>query len=256
MAEADERDSEAATQGDFLWERPVHPPRAGGPGLTRGAITAAAVALADEHGPDEVTMRKVAKAVGSGTMSLYRHVRTKEELLDLMADAVVGEGGGAPVSGVGWRSALREMARRERAVYLRHPWAPRVLAGRPLIGPNALAATERWFEALDGHGVIARDALRVVGTVTSFVRGFAQTEIDEAAWRHPGADGAGWRASALPYLRRVLDGGRYPRFAATVEAAPSHPDRDEDFAWQLERVLDGLATTVEGGGCEASRPGA
>ncbi|MDA2814781.1 TetR/AcrR family transcriptional regulator [Nocardiopsis sp. RSe5-2] len=247
MAAADEREPEAAEPGDFLWERPVHPPRAGGPGLTRAAITAAAVALADEHGPDEVTMRRVAKAVGSGTMSLYRHVRTKEELLDLMADAVVGEAGGAPLPGGGWRGALEEMARRERAVYLRHPWAPRVLAGRPLIGPNALAATERWLEALDGHGVSARDALRVVGTVTSFVRGFAQTEIDEAAWRRPDAEGAGWSASALPYLRRVLDGGRSPRFAATAGAAPRHPDRDEDFAWQLGRVLDGLAAAVEGG---------
>jgi AcrR family transcriptional regulator len=82
-------------------------------------------------------MRRIAKELGVGTMSLYWHVANKEHLLDLMLDAVEGEGN-APEPNGNWQDDLAQLARQERASLLRHPWKLNLMVGRPPVGPNGL----------------------------------------------------------------------------------------------------------------------
>ncbi|SDM50727.1 TetR/AcrR family transcriptional regulator [Allokutzneria albata] len=210
---------------EVIWSRPERTQ----PHLSRSKITAAAIALADERGVDALSMRQLAAELGCGTMSLYRHVRTKDELLDLMVDAVVGEGRADLRPTGDWRADLRRIAHAEREVALRHPWVPRLMATRSFLGPNVVAAIESALSSVDGRGLGTAEMVRVIDTVTAFVHGF-QNSLP--------------RLEDVHYLKSLVDSGEHPRFARMVEESDSHSDRDAAFEWQLERVLDGLATVL------------
>src|SRR5919204_6206729 len=104
--------------------------------LTRERVVAAGIELADRDGIESISMRKLAQELGVEAMSLYTHVRNKDDLLDGMADAVISE---IPLSAgeAGWKASLRQMALAAREVMLRHPWAPRVIETRTAPGPAA-----------------------------------------------------------------------------------------------------------------------
>ena len=103
--------------------------------LTRAAVLAAAVALADRDGLDAVSMRNLAQELGVVPMALYKHVANKDELLDGMADAIVAEID-PPRADLGWKQALRGRIQSARDVMLRHRWASRVLATRTQPSPS------------------------------------------------------------------------------------------------------------------------
>src|SRR5579862_626577 len=90
--------------------------------LTRQKIAAVALAIADQEGFDALSMRRVAQELNVGTMSLYYYVKTKDDLMAVMDDALMGEALLASVP-KGWRRAMMEIAKRTHAVYIRHPWA-------------------------------------------------------------------------------------------------------------------------------------
>ena len=97
--------------------------------LNRDRVLRAAVALADETGIESLSMRKLAKDLGVVPMALYKHVASKEELLDGMVDAVIGEID-QPVGDTGWKTAVRRRVLSARRALLRHPWASRVIETR------------------------------------------------------------------------------------------------------------------------------
>lgn len=232
---------------DFLWLRPQHPPRSPQPSLSREQIAAIAIAIADRDGVDALSMRRVAAELGCGTMSLYRHVHTKDELLDLMIDAVAGEDGGPPTTPSGnWRADLREAAWRLRASALRHPWLPRLSAARPSFGPNTLATIDFELSAVDGLGLSIDEMAGMIQTMQAFVQGFVQNELAEREWRNPptGPTLDPWRAGMLAYIQRLIEAGKYPQFTRLVIDAEDFPDPDATFEWRLERILDGLATAI------------
>ncbi|MFE9661380.1 TetR/AcrR family transcriptional regulator C-terminal domain-containing protein [Streptomyces sp. NPDC005955] len=242
----------ASDASDVLWLRPQRARRQPHVALSQDEIARVALAIADAEGTDALTMRRIAQDLGCGTMSLYRHVRTKEEVFDLIVDTALGEVEQPAAPSGDWLADLRQLAVAKRTVLLAHPWLARLIAGRPLVGPRALASTEFALRVVADLGLTMDDRVRVINTLHSFVNGFVQTEWEERTWRRP-ADGttdAGgdpaddWRARTLPYLRHVLDSGTYPYFSAMVNEATPHPDLEADFAWQLQRVLDGLATVV------------
>ena len=111
--------------------------------LSRARVLDAAIDLADREGIDAVSMRRLGQALGVEAMSLYTHVRNKDDLLDGMADALVGR---IPVGrlGQGWQGTLRDTILGARAVMLRHAWAARVVETRPQPGP----ATIRYLDAV------------------------------------------------------------------------------------------------------------
>jgi AcrR family transcriptional regulator len=238
----------AASDSDaYIWLRPERPPRGPQPPLTRDQIAAAAITVADTLGADGISMRRVAAELGCGTMSLYRHVRNKDELIDIMIDAVAGEGGAPPGAPCGdWRADLGELARRTRDMMLRHPWLAVLLPRRPVLGPNMLAALEFSLSAVGGLGLSTDEMVGMVRTVNAFVHGYTLNELAERQWRRPPAELAedGWQAAVLPYVRHLTETGKYPYFTRMVIEAEDFPDPDADFRWQLERILDGLTAAI------------
>jgi len=123
--------------------------------LSRDEIVRAAIKVADAEGPDAISMRRIARELNAGTMSLYWHVASKEELLDLMIDSVQGEQLTPEPSG-DWRTDLRALTRGARAALHRHPWMVDFMGGRPPTGPKALQNIERALSSLDGLGLFMK----------------------------------------------------------------------------------------------------
>jgi AcrR family transcriptional regulator len=206
--------------------------------------------LADAEGAEAVNMRRIAKELDVGTMSLYWHVGSKEHLLDLMLDAVEGEGEAADASG-NWQDDLAQIARQERASLLRHRWKLDFMASRPPFGPNGLLRLERSLASLDSLDIETRTTLHILTTVMTYVTGSVLNELREIHVEQ-GRAGAGlndeeigagmlqWRANLqgtgrFARLLRVFDEGIDPDAAET---------RDERFEFGLRCVLDGIATRL------------
>lgn len=209
--------------------------------LTTERIVAAAIAIADKEGVEAVVMRRVATELDCATMSLYRHVRTKDELHDLMVDAAIGASPLPAQPSGDWRADLTALAHAHRTTALRHPWLPRLAATRPSIGSHTLAATEFALTALDKLGLPIRTMIRTVSTVLSFTHGFIQTEVEQRRRRRsPNPPNLPLPSAITANLRQLTSSNMYPQITRMLNE--STPDPDTEFAWQLDRVLDGLAT--------------
>ncbi|MEV5428429.1 TetR/AcrR family transcriptional regulator [Streptomyces sp. NPDC052701] len=233
------------TSLQLLWgtgERPSRGPR---PALSLDRIVEAAVGIADAEGLEAVSMRRLSTALNVGTMSLYRYVPGKAELLDLMLDRVQGETlESVPVeAGAGWRAGVESLARGHLAHYRRHPWLLRVNQARTVLGPSSLGSLEAALAPLQDMGLSDPELISVIITVQSFAGGIARMEIeaDEAAKETGLSNGQFWEQQR-PFLEKAMLSGRFPRMAALSEEAFSE-DFDH-FAFGLERLLDGLEALV------------
>lgn len=223
----------------LVWERPEPPERPVPAPLSRERIVRAAIALADADGLDAVSLRKVAAALGAGPMRLYGYIDTKDELLDLMVDAVYAE---IRPTGGDWREVLHAVAEATRRSVHRHEWLADLIGGRPQLGPHALARGEAVISAM--HGVDVDLVMPVVSAVDSYVIGVVRREIAERrAERATGMDQAQWQAAFGPYLRRAFATGRLPALETVVRDAVHH-DADETFRMGLEFLLDGIAARL------------
>jgi AcrR family transcriptional regulator len=237
-----------AEPSPVIWARLDRSARRPRPSLTHEQIVAAAIEIADSEGVEALSMRKVAARLGAGTMSLYRYVANKDDLLDLMVDAIIGEEPLPDEPAGDWRSELAEQARRVRRGAQRHPWAIGFILARPNLGPNAVRTIEHAMAAVDGLGIDIDGMLDMVATVDAFVIGFVQAELAEAeARRRTGLTEEQWRARMAPYIRRLIATGRYPYLERIVMEAEDFPDIDATFERRLALVLDGLAAGVERG---------
>ncbi|SEU43339.1 TetR/AcrR family transcriptional regulator [Nonomuraea wenchangensis] len=228
-----------------VWDRPEPQPRPAPVPLDRERIVAAAVELADEGGLEAVSLRKVAARLDAGPMRLYGYLATKEELFDLMLDAVYAEILPREAEGQarGWRETLRAHARRTRQAALRHEWLADLLGGRPSLGPNALAAAEVTLAAFDGLADVDTVA-RAVATVNAYVTGAIRREIASLrAERATGLSEHDWQRAHGPHLTRMLDTGRYPALARFVHEG-TETDAGTSFDLELDWVLDAVAARI------------
>jgi len=240
-----------AAAGGPVWDRPEPPSRKALSQLSRERIVAAAVALADADGLDAVSLRKVGAALDAGPMRLYGYLSTKDELLDLMADAVHAEI--AVPADAGWREALQALATGIRAAALRHPWFTELAGGRPHIGPHAMALSEGVLSALDRSGSFAGidEMMTALQTVNAYVVGSVRREVAERRVEQAsGVTEREWQAASGPYMMRMLATGRFPTLARFIHDGVDRGP-DDWFTQGLERVLDGL-----GGAYRASKGGA
>jgi AcrR family transcriptional regulator len=230
-----------------IWDRPERAARGPAPSLSREEITAAAVTLADTQGIEAVSMRALAVELGVGAASLYRYVDRKDELIDLMVDAVMGDDLQFEFQG-DWREDLRSFARGLRAMTLRHPWVAVHGAGRRTLGPNTARRYEQVLGAIDGLGLKIDEMLVMVETLDAFIRGRALDQLSEQeSARRSGLDQEEWMRLQFPYVQSLIDSGHYPILTRVVFDArsPHDPDRlEHSFDMGLERVLDGLATML------------
>ncbi len=232
-----------------IWDRPERAGRGPAPSLSREEITAAAVALADAQGIEAVSMRALAVELGVGAASLYRYVARKDELIDLMVDAVMGDDLQFEVRG-DWREDMRSIARGLRAMTLRHPWMAVQSAGPRNFGPNTVLRYEQVLSAIDGFGLEIDEMLVMVETLDAFIRGRTLEDLSEQeAVRRSGLSQDEWMQTQVPYIASLIESGRYPLVTRVVLDArgPHDPDHlEHGFEVGLERVLDGLATMLPG----------
>jgi AcrR family transcriptional regulator len=231
-----------------IWARPERSGRGPAPSLQRETIAAAAVKLADEDGFEAVSMRSLAGALGVGATSLYRYVESKEELIDVMVDHVIGADLHYATTGVARRD-LSEFARTLRRMLLAHPWMAAHGAGRPTLGPHILEMIEQVFASIDGTGLEIDEMMLVVGTLDAYVRGRVLDQLaEQEAIRRSGLSQDEWLERMQPWMEGILESGRYPMVRRVVIEArtPHDPDRIETaFEAGLERVLDGLLPAPE-----------
>lgn len=224
-----------------FWERIEKQERAGRGALSAARIAAAGIELADAEGLEGVSMRKVAGRLESGTMSLYRYVSSREELIELMADHVCAEAIAPPRTGE-WRTDVAEIARISRRVALRHPWMAGHATSLLGFGPNTLAMMESTLALLDGHGLTAGETFDLWATLQSFVQGHVLEESarNEAA-RRADTSVTELRARNSASLLRWLNDGQHPRAAKFIRHASNALDADEAFERRLGYLLNGLA---------------
>ncbi|WP_245645341.1 TetR/AcrR family transcriptional regulator [Pseudonocardia acaciae] len=232
----------------------TEPSRLGRPAeLDVGRVVGAAVELADRDGLSGVTLPKVAKALGFTSMSLYRYVGSKDELLVLMADAAIGSP--PDLDGMPWREGLRTWAHAEREVHRRRPWLCRVPVSGPPAGPNHIAWMDAALVAMRGTGLDWGAKVGVMSLVGGYVRQSATLSRELAAGRERGLDQAGAERSYGRALAALVTADRFPEaaklFASTVFEQGGGPDGD--FAFGLEAILDGVAVAVRRAGAAGAQ---
>jgi len=231
---------------EAAWGLRPHPGKGPKPGLSLDRIVAAAVAIADRDGLDAVSMSRVAADLGAATMSLYRYVSAKDELVRLMVDAAFGPAPGPP-PGAGWRDALSGWAWAMRAGFRRHPWVARIPIGGLPIMPNEVGWFERALAGMDGSGLEEAEKASVIMLIAGYVRTLAVTEGDIAvAIARSGATPDEWLSAFPKALSRLIDPARFPALAKFIAAGvfDVHDDPDDEFIFGLERILDGIEALV------------
>ncbi|MFJ5723332.1 TetR/AcrR family transcriptional regulator [Streptomyces sp. NPDC093149] len=223
---------------EVIWARPERAGRGPRPAFSRADIAAAAVRIADAEGFDAVSMRKVAAELGCGTMSLYNYVPRKEDLHELMLDAVSAEYEYREPTG-DWRADLVALAHQARAMMRRHTWVPRLMSPVYGFSPNSLRYLEYSLSCLDGVDARFGEKMELIALVNGVITTYMANEIATAE-----------RSRSLPwseeqehavrtgYLVSRIATGKYPRIAAGFAEDPGPIDLDGVFDRMLDRVLD------------------
>ena len=222
----------------LIWTRP---PKEKRERPTREAIVAAATDLADTHGLDAVSIRRVAAALQTRPMDLYRYFARKDELIDLMVDEVIA---GAVLEEIPreWRDALAAIACALRAVCLAHPWVVTAAGRQALIGPNVMRHVEQSLEATAALGIDWAKRHAIWRAVDSYTLGHAQLSPGRDHSEGNTANDPGRRAAAEAYLQGLADSGNFPNLAALGAAGLLHNHLDElTFETGLNWLLTGIA---------------
>jgi AcrR family transcriptional regulator len=228
-----------------IWASPS--PSRRKPRFSRDQIASAALRIADQEGFAAVSMRRVADALGAGTMTLYYYVRTKDDLVTLMDDAVMAK---ALVSEAalqrGWRPALTAIARQTRDVFVSHPWALYELRG-VRIGPNGMRHVEQSVAAVADCPLDTRGRMRLLGLLDDFT--FGHVLRATKGWSSPGPSAAERRAigafmieqmktGSYPHLERLL--GRDDPMARAAATIGDNVGSNASFQAGLKAILDSV----------------
>lgn len=231
---------------ELLWGNRERPTRGPKPLLCLDRIVDTAIKVADADGLDALSMRRVARELGVGAMSLYRHVPGKAELLVLMLDRVSDPGEQIEqAKGLDWRGVLELNAWSGWRLYLAHPWLLQVNWTRPVFGPNTLAGVESVLGGIAGMGLTDRELMHVLMTLDAFVTGLARqyVQYSRAAEETGLSDEEFWEQQ-YPVLEQAMLSGDYPAMAAMSEDA-FEGSWEESFEFGLTRLLDGFEALVE-----------
>ncbi len=238
---------------ELLWQRRDRPRRGPKPGLSLERIVAAAVEIADTDGLAALSMSRLATELGFSTMSLYRYVATKDDLFVLMLDAASPDPpdllAAADVDGAGWRAGLELWSRANLDGLVRHPWMMEIAITGPPIAPKQVAWMEAALKVLARTPLSPAEQVGVLQLLLVHTLGEARLAVDlSAAVRAAAQTGGPTAASYGQLLRQLLDEQRHPAMSAIVAAgvfdAPTEYT-DEDFAFGLGRVLDGIGLLIE-----------
>lgn len=230
----------------LLWGLREAPRRGRKPSLTVEDITRAAVAVADAEGLGAVSMGRVAAELGNSTMALYRHVKSKDELLLLMADAALETPPELP-SGGDWRSGLRSWALSVVATIREHPWAVHIPISGPPVGPRNLAWLDQGLGALADTGIPEGAKLGIVLGLSTLVQGQVRLSLDLDAGYVENPEAFSPKYSEV--LTRVVDPRRMPALSRVIadgvfEEESSEGEDRTAFEFTLDLYLDGVAAFI------------
>ncbi len=232
---------------DLLWGRRTVGTRGPKAGLSVEAIVAAAIDIANADGLDAVSMARVAKAVGFTTMSLYRHVTSKEELLQLMWNASANGIEDFELSGESWRDRLLSWAMAQRDAIERNIWIVQMPMATPPLAPNSLRWIEFGLEALDETGLGHADQMRLLGLISSHALIDGRMALDQ----RKSLEGVE-NAKPVDYaavVRELADEDRFPRlhkavWSGEVGDAEQGGDAFAEFRFDVEVMLDGIEALI------------
>lgn len=254
MTRDDARDADAAGEHlertlQVLWDLDRSPTRGPKASISRADIVAAAVEVADTAGYDALSMRAVAEHLAAGTMSLYRHVPSRADLIALMVDRVSGEAPLPHEHPGTWREQLAQAARDWWALLHRHPWMLRVPLGRVSPGPHAIRHFDSALTVALRTGLPPAEALLVYGAVDELVMGSARSSTEDRAFlQETGVSTAQWWEKQGPLLGGVLGDGQFPSLELLVEKGAFGEALDghdaEVFEHSLRLLLDGISARV------------
>ena len=224
-----------------IWARPEPRGRGARPALSRKQIVDVALQIADQEGLEAVSMRRLARELRSGAMSIYHYFQSREELLDLMGDTVAEEMLLDKIPD-DWREALRAIAHRSRDAFLRHPWLLPTLQERPRVSPNVMRHIEQSAQSISSLG---ERGAGIVFAVDDYTIGFALREL-AAGGREDRAKGIAKRfreEAQEPYIRYLLESGEFPMLSQflTLDREPPRNSFDDGLDW----LLDGFAKRLE-----------
>jgi len=210
------------------------------PRFSRERLAQVAFEIADREGFDAVSMRRVAQELGAGTMTLYNYVRTKDELVALMDDQLMGE---LLVSeqelAQPWRDAFTAILQRTYRLRVQHPWSLTAMQNAGL-GRNGLRHAEQTLTALEGSPFTDEQKLTVMAVADSFVDGHALHRAELAAERSPGGGVADRTRQAM----EMIASGPYPRLRRSLAVLEGW--RPEAAVWMDESFERGLTALIEG----------
>jgi AcrR family transcriptional regulator len=209
--------------------------------ISRDAIVDAAIALLDRDGLDALSMRSLAEQLGTGAASLYWHVGSKDGLLDLVLDRLIGEVTIPDADPARWQEQVREVARNQRAVTLRHPYVVRVSIGRIPMGPNAIRLSERTLAIMRAGGLPPRLAVQGHLLLISTINGFTLDET--GVGDPPGAQDGPAPQEAAEMASAYLSSLPPEHFPNLVELSREYTLVDDDARFDLliGIFVDGLA---------------
>ncbi|UED85981.1 TetR/AcrR family transcriptional regulator [Streptomyces profundus] len=232
---------------DLLWR--THTPGTRGPrgSLSVDQIVQVAVDIADAEGVAGVSLRRIAQVLGVTSMTLYRYVPSKDDLLDLMFEMASGQPDTTDWP-TDWRGRLRAWCHATRQALLSRPWMFDIPIGAPPMGPNNLAWMEVALAALDDTALTEDDMMGVLMILTGFVVGEARQEVTmTSASARTGVSYQDWGHIYARMLRRVLTDDRYPTVAHVVKTGTfdSGATAEEDFEYGLGFLLDSVAAQIQ-----------
>ncbi|WP_191089753.1 TetR/AcrR family transcriptional regulator [Nesterenkonia ebinurensis] len=230
----------------LLWEGLPEPEKGPKPKLRLEQIVAAGIDLADADGLEALSMRRLAEKLGVGTMSLYRYVPSKNELLNLMLDTVVGPSHTRMTSPrLGWREFLAITAHEGRQLYLAHPWTLQANWSRPVLGPNSVADLDLFMTGVKELPLSDREKMNLATVLDSHVMGAVRQELlwQKAAAESDMTDEEFWTYQ-LPTLERAMESGRFPTLAQLSEDTFDGTN-EETFEFGLDLLLDGVEEEIQ-----------
>jgi AcrR family transcriptional regulator len=219
-----------------LWFNPPDDGHSGRRTLTRERVVAEALAVISAEGAQSLSMRALAARLGVVPGSLYRHVRGKEQLYDLILDAVLGEVDCRADPALPWASQVAALACRLRAVLENHPGVAALLKSRDPLTPTSLILAEAFLEPLHAAGLPGREAALAFRLIYDYTLGFAladPTSLAEQRLRDTAT------REQLHAFFRALPASRFPALVAHGAHAWVG-DRDERFAAGLDTLLRGI----------------
>jgi len=229
-------------------QRPDRPARRRREPISRDAIVDAALALLDGEGYEALSMRALAEELGTGAASLYWHVGSKDGLLDLVFERVIGEVRVPDADPEQWTEQVREFGRAQRAATLRHPFIVPLSLGRIPMGPNAVRLSERVMAIMTAGGLPPRLAVQGYLLLISAINGFTSDETDGGEGASPDArpaappDGPSQQemADMIAGYFASLPAEHFPNLTK-LAGEFSLTDDDERFELLLDIFVDGLA---------------